>query len=337
MSAGREQIARAVRELSEGRLVAFPTETVYGLGADAFDERAVRRVFELKGRPATNPLIVHVSGIEMARRVVSAWTGEADRLARAFWPGPLTLVLAKASDLPEVITSGGPTVGVRCPDHPVALALIEGLGSPIVGPSANRSGSISPTRPEHVREAFEAHEAMVLEGGPCRAGIESTVVSLVEGVPRVLRPGVIGAGEVRAVLGLGPAPRQPGEEEADDPADSPDRSPGVRGPHYRPRVAARLIDPGSWPSDAPEPARVVLMTDRADPGAPTGAGVIRMPSGALEYAAALYAALHDADRAGVDLLLIERPGGALGTGADAAIWRAIMDRLERAVAPGARE
>ena len=178
-------IAAAAQRLREGRLVAFPTETVYGLGADALSEPAVARVFAAKGRPSHNPLIVHVSSIEMAQRVVKEWTREADALARAFWPGPLTLVLEKAACVPGSVTGNGPNVAVRWPRHPVAAALIESFGGPIVGPSANPSGFVSPTTAWHVHQAFAGMDVLVLDGGPCEVGIESTVVSLVGGT-RVL-------------------------------------------------------------------------------------------------------------------------------------------------------
>ena len=200
MTPGPEAIAEAVARLREGRLVAFPTETVYGLGADATNAGAVRAVFRVKGRPADNPLIVHVSEAAMARDATAAWPKSAGALASAFWPGPLTLVLPKADAIPPEVTAGGPAVAVRMPDHALTLALIDAFGGPLVGPSANPSGYVSPTRPEHVREHFDEKLVLVLDGGPCRAGIESTVVDLTGASPRVLRPGVIGAAQIEAVL-----------------------------------------------------------------------------------------------------------------------------------------
>ena len=172
-----KDIKEAASRLRDGGVVAFPTETVYGLGADAFSDAAVSRVFALKGRPSRNPLIVHVSGPLMAKRVTATWPVEAQRLADAFWPGPLSIVLPKRPEVPDIVTGGmgSASVAVRCPDHPTALALLYEFGSPLVGPSANLSGSISPTTAAHVRAAFSEQDVLVLDGGPCATGIESTV------------------------------------------------------------------------------------------------------------------------------------------------------------------
>ena len=202
-----EQIAEVVRVLRAGGVVAFPTETVYGLGADASDARAVQCVFDTKQRPPTNPMSIHVCDEAMARGVCADWPDAAEKLARAFWPGPLTLVLPVAEGVPAIVTAGGPTVGVRCPDHPITLALIAAFG-PIVGTSANRSGEPSPTDAERVRAAFP--DLFVLDGGPTREGADSTVLSLV-GEPRILRPGPISAEQIRDVVGgVGPASSRPG-------------------------------------------------------------------------------------------------------------------------------
>lgn len=194
---GPEQIAQGVRVLRAGGVVAFPTETVYGLGADALSEQPVARVFELKQRPATTPVSIHVCDERMARAVSAEWPDTAERLARAFWPGPLTLVLPVAEGVPAIVTAGGPTVGVRCPDHPITLALIAAFG-PIVGTSANRSGEPSPTDAERVRAVFP--DVFVLDGGPSREGADSTVLSLV-GEPRVLRPGPVTGEQIREMVG----------------------------------------------------------------------------------------------------------------------------------------
>ncbi len=201
MHASPEDIAQAIVALSEGRLVAFPTETVYGLGADAFDATLVEGIFRAKGRPASNPLIVHVVDESMAKRVCAAWPAEASVLAAKFWPGPLTLVLPKAEGVPGIVTAGGSTVAVRCPSHPLTLALLETLGSPMVGPSANRSGHISPTCAAHVRMSFDENQVFILDGGPCTGGIESTVLDLTRDPPRVLRPGLVSAEEIAEALG----------------------------------------------------------------------------------------------------------------------------------------
>lgn len=325
--AGPEAIAAGVRELSAGAAVVFPTETVYGLGAHAFDADAVARVFSLKGRPAGNPLIVHVSGPEMARRVVSAWTEEAERLAAAFWPGPLTIVLPKAADLPGVVTAGGATVGVRCPDHPVALALIEASGLPLVGPSANPSGRISPTTADHAADGFPGVDLLVIDGGPCRAGIESTVLDLTSDPPRVLRPGVIGAEAIARVLGR--AVRGASAPEGGDAGDGaevgPVASPGLLGPHYQPRTPVRLVaDAGSADLRADEV--LVAWSVQSHPAA---GPLLAIPGGAGAYAAALYARLHEADRLGAFGIVVECPSEA-GNGAETAAREAVMERLRRA-------
>src|SRR5262245_53340115 len=241
MVAVPEEIAAAVARLRAGGVVAFPTETVYGLGADALSERAVARVFELKGRPGNNPLIVHVASAAMARDVVApgAWGREAELLSTAFWPGPLSIVLPRSAAVPANVTAGGPNVAVRCPDHPTTLALLEAFGGPLVGPSANPSGRVSPTTAAHVREAF-GDEVMVLDGGACRAGIESTVVSLV-GTARVLRPGVIGAGEIGRVLArdVEEARHAPQEESL---ASRPMESPGRLASHYAPAARTLVVE-----------------------------------------------------------------------------------------------
>ncbi len=324
MASGPEEIARAVSRLRAGGVVAFPTETVYGLGADAFNERAVSRVFGLKGRPPNNPLIVHVSGEEMARRVAApdSWSKDAAALARAFWPGPLTIVVRKSADVPPIVTAGGPTVALRAPDHHVALALIAGLGSPIVGPSANPSGRISPTTAAHVREAFEEADVLVLDGGSCRGGIESTVVSLAGPAPRVLRPGLVTDAEIGRVLGRNVELAPQGEVAA---SDTPAPSPGMQARHYAPRTAAVLFTPDQWPRVLT--ARRAAVVSSRDLKPPPPHVLIRMPADAAAYAARLYAALREADELGVDVIAIEQPADA------GPVWDAIRDRLSRAATP----
>ena len=192
-------ISDAARRIREGGIVAFPTETVYGLGANALNPAAVQRVFDLKGRPPTSPLIVHVASSDMAREVVSEWPPLADKLARQWWPGPLTIVLPKLSAVPDVVTAGLPTVGVRVPSHPMALALIKEAGVPLAAPSANRFGAISPTTADHVRSTF-GDRVDVLDGGPAEVGIESTVVAIEGDKLKLLRPGMISLGEIEQVV-----------------------------------------------------------------------------------------------------------------------------------------
>src|SRR5258705_9156100 len=183
-------IKEAAERIRAGEVVAFPTETVYGLGANALDAAAVAKIYELKGRPASSPLIVHVASIEMARTLVSQWPPAAEELACRYWPGPLTLVLPKVPAIPDIVTAGLPTVGVRVPNHPLALALIREAGVPLAAPSANRFTGLSSTTAEHVRETF-GDAVPVLDGGPCQVGIESTVVSIASGKITLLRPGMI--------------------------------------------------------------------------------------------------------------------------------------------------
>jgi L-threonylcarbamoyladenylate synthase len=325
-------ISAAIERLRAGGVVAFPTETVYGLGADALNGAAVHRVYALKGRPANNPLIVHVSGPEMAARLVREWTADADALARMYWPGPLTLVLPRApaaegkQRVPDVVTGGGDTIAVRCPDHPVALSLLFGLGSPLVGPSANPSGRVSPTTAAHVREAFAPEDVMVLEGGPCRAGIESTVVDLSCARARILRPGLIGAGEIAAVLGR---PVQEGPVEI-APGSLP--SPGLLARHYAPRTPARLFEPGELSAllreaeASPQGGAVVISHDELAVSCPPHTHMA-MPSDPEHYAFHLYSSLREADEVKPAIILIQRPPNELG------VWQAILDRLLRATTP----
>lgn len=327
MLPGPEEIAIAIRRLREGGLVAFPTETVYGLGAIAFDERAVARVFELKGRPAANPLIVHVSGVGMARACVTDWPERAEKLAREFWPGPLSIVLPRSARIPANVTGGGPNVAVRCPDHPLTLALLEALGAPLVGPSANTSGAVSPTCAEHVRESFTEEEVYVLDGGPCIGGIESTVLSLAGPVPVELRPGLITPEQIEAVIGVRPAKLVRGPAA---PAEGPLPSPGLLERHYAPRTPTVMVDgPGLAVAIARAAGPAVILTH--EPVAVGGPHRVELlPADARAYASALYAALRRADRAGAGLIIIRRPPEG---GPDAAIWSAILDRLSRAAAP----
>jgi len=294
---GPEGIALGVARLSEGGLVAFPTETVYGLGADALNADAVARVFALKGRPSNNPLIVHVSDASMAQRCVSDWPEHASKLAHAFWPGPLTLVLPRSADVPDVVTGGGDTVAVRCPEHPAALALIEAFGGAIVGPSANPSGYISPTTPEHVRDAFDADDLIVLDGGHCRAGIESTVLDLSTEVPTILRQGVIGAHRIRDELGVDvEIAESHGQKETA-------RSPGMIGAHYQPRTPARLVSSEEIRS---APSNAILISWSAE-AHPSGGGLVRLPGNLGGYARGIYGALHEADGAEGSEIWIEQP------------------------------
>jgi L-threonylcarbamoyladenylate synthase len=279
-----------------GELVAFPTETVYGLGANALDPAAIEKIYLAKGRPATSPLIVHVSSIEMARSLVREWPERAEQLARVFWPGPLTLVLPKKPHVPDRLTAGLDTVGVRMPAHPIAQALISEAGVPIAAPSANLFGGLSPTTAQHVREAFGDGVAMVLDGGRTTVGIESTVLSLAGPEAVLLRPGMVTQQEIEAVIGPVRVLKQ-----APEGAHS---SPGLHARHYSPKTPLILIEAGKLPA--------------------SGRGIcLPMPGDPREYAAVLYERLHAADAEGWDWIALEQLP-------DTEEWSAIRDRLERA-------
>lgn len=323
MSDGATDIPHAAALLLAGRVVAFPTETVYGLGASALNPAAIAEVFRLKGRPPTNPLIVHVSGPDMARSVTRLWPDAADRLARRFWPGPLSIVLPKDPSIPASVTAGTDSIAVRCPDHPVALALLFHVGLPLVGPSANRSGALSPTLSEHVRAAFDPAEVHILEGGPCRTGIESTVLSLTGPQPVLLRPGAISPTDIAALLG-----RPVLIHSASHPSHAAAPSPGLSPRHYAPSTPARLFDPAQWPHILPTGGSAMVLSHLERPVAPPHLSVC-LGDDPARYAALLYAALHDADRPPTTLILIERPPSPDSD----PLWTAILDRLTRATAP----
>lgn len=338
----REQVNAAASVLASGGLVAFPTETVYGLGADAMNEGAVRRVFALKGRPSRNPLIVHVSSIAMAQRCVApgAWDARAQRLADAFWPGPLTMVLLKAGSVLDVVTGSGQSVALRMPAHPIALALIDALGSPLVGPSANVSGHVSPTTAAHVLADFGSR-VMVLDGGACRAGIESTVVSLRAGEPaRVLRQGVVTPGQIAAALGELMPPQSETHEypiAASDAAPSePLQSPGLLDRHYAPRSATERVRWGDWASVRAiierEQGRVGVLCFTTPPSDIERAALVESLGEHPEPAAArLYGALRTLDAESPSVIAIEVPSLDTGRSDDErALWAAIRDRLWRA-------
>lgn len=315
----REAFEEAAELLRAGRLVAFPTETVYGLGAHALDERAVQRIYEAKGRPSINPIIVHVADRDAARALSADWTPTADVLARTFWPGPITLVVRKRDVVPDIVTAGRDTVGLRVPSHPVALALIQRAGLPIAAPSANLSTQVSPTTAEHVVRGLGDRVDLVLDGGPTTVGIESTVVDATGAVARVLRPGMISLEDIAALTGAA--------EAAADDADAAPRSPGLVGRHYAPRARLQLFPPERrW--SAVSTARDERAQERR-----VGAMVFStlgldfvtehvMPSDPGAYARSLYATLHALDEAGCDLVLVERPPSRPE-------WTAIIDRLER--------
>lgn len=228
-------IRHAAELIRAGRLVAFPTETVYGLGANALDAAAVERIFVAKGRPKTSPLIVHVASIEIARSLSLDWPRFAEKLAAAFWPGPLTMVVRKRADIPSIVTAGLDTVGIRMPAHPLALELLREAGLPIAAPSANRFTELSPVEAGHVRDSLGDRVDLILDGGPCSVGIESTVLSVVDNVAVLLRPGIVSVADIEAFVG--PIKR------ASAPDAGPHQSPGQHARHYRPRKPLYLVDP----------------------------------------------------------------------------------------------
>jgi len=312
-------IARAAAVLRRGGLVAFPTETVYGLGANALDRAAVARIFHAKGRPGNNPLIVHVADPVDALRVAAHWPAMAALLAERFWPGPLTLVLPRRPELPDAVTAGGPTVAVRVPAHPVALALIRAAEVPVAAPSANRSGFLSPTRAEHVLSGLDGRIDLVLEAGPVSGGIESTVLDLTADPPRLLRPGLLSPAEIESIIG--PIARPPSPVAS---AQSPLPSPGMLSRHYAPRTPLELAeDDGAARVEQLRRSglRVGWLAFSAEDRA--GVTVIDMPRDPDGYAARLYAALHTLDGACVDRIIVARPP-------ESEEWLAVRDRLQRA-------
>jgi L-threonylcarbamoyladenylate synthase len=315
-------LAEAARVLRAGGLVSFPTETVYGLGANALDASAVARIFAAKGRPANNPLIVHVADASEAQRIVASWPPSAEQLADRFWPGPLTLVLPRHESVPDEVTAKGPTVAVRVPAHPVAQALVRAAGVPIAAPSANRSTELSPTRAEHVLRSLEGRIEMLLDGGPTAGGIESTVLDLTTTPPRLLRPGLLGIAELEAVTGPVARATPAAEETAALP------SPGLLPRHYAPRTPLECVEAGSERqlAELVRQGKRIGWVTFADPGvAPSGAILRRLPGDPAGYAAQLYAVLHELDMADLDRILVALPP-------DTEQWLAIRDRLRRASA-----
>jgi L-threonylcarbamoyladenylate synthase len=320
-----QALADAVELLRAGEPVAFPTETVYGLGAPAFDADAVRRVFVLKQRPADNPLIVHVATLEMLNRVVRAVPPAAQALIEAFWPGPLALVLPRQPEVPDIVTAGLDTVAVRMPQHPVAQALLELLDEPLAAPSANRSGRPSPTTAEHVAADFDGLLALVLDGGSTLHGLESTVVDVSGPRPVLLRPGGITLEALEAVAG--PVARA---AQAAGTRGEAALSPGLRHRHYTPDCRVVLAD-GAGLADACAAAlaagvRVGLLCHSPAPRLP-GLSLVHEVGGTLaDYGRQVFAVFREAEREQLDTLVVEAvPEQGLGL--------AIMDRLRRAAAP----
>jgi len=319
----KKAVARASELLRAGEVVALPTETVYGLAANALDEKAVAKIFQTKGRPSHNPIIVHVATAEMARECVREWPEGAENLARAFWPGPLTLVLPRSKRISDVVTAGGDTVGIRWPGHPFMQAVIRECGFPLAAPSANLSNQISPTNAEHVRAQLGGKIPLIVDGGQSQVGIESTVLDLTSSPVRILRPGMIHAESIAAVVGK---VQQAGENNS-----SVLRSPGLLQKHYSPK--AKLVVT-HWSDDAElkklvaRYASIATTQIVAHTKIPSGFGpanVSVIPHDAEAFARALYAELHRCDAAGAKLIVVEAPP-------DGAEWSGIADRLRRAAA-----
>lgn len=302
-------LREAAAVIRNGGLVAFPTETVYGLGGNALDVTAVAKIFATKGRPGTNPLIVHIGERAAVRTLVADWTDAAERLATAFWPGPLTLVVTKSTAVPPPVTGGGDTVALRCPAHPVALGLLREAGVPIAAPSANRSGELSPTTAEHVTRSLGESVDLILDGGPCPGGLESTVVDVSGPKVRLLRPGLITRTRLEAVVGL----IELGT--ASTSGDAPQLSPGLLTKHYAPRTAMEC-------AASPDEANFLMNLYET-----AGLKVARYIVGEdpVVAAAKLYADLHSLDTGGYDRIIVALPP-------DSDDWRAVRDRLTRASA-----
>jgi L-threonylcarbamoyladenylate synthase len=322
----REAVRGAVSELKRGGVVVLPTETVYGLAANAFSESAVQRIYEIKGRPAHNPIIVHVASIELAANCAAAWPEDALRLARKFWPGPLTLVLPKSSRIPGAVTAGGATVGIRWPAHPFIQEVIKACGFPLAAPSANRSNEVSSTTAGHVLQGLDGKVPLVIDAGPSSIGIESTVVDLSALPPRILRPGMIHSEELKKIL--------PSLETfTSSPPGAALKSPGMLSKHYAPRARVVLA---SWQSDAQLREQAsqwvvdlagahVIAYEHIPRGGSFGR-VSVIPHDPEAYARALYAELHASDQGGAEIIIIEEPPATPE-------WEAIRDRLRRAAAP----
>ncbi len=318
----RQAVDRAAALLRAGEVVALPTETVYGLAANALDPSAVERIFQVKGRPAHNPIIVHVSSVAMAQRCAVAWPETASKLAQAFWPGPLTLVLPRAAIIPDIVSAGGDTVGIRWPSHPFIQAVIRECGFPLAAPSANPSNQVSPTNAQHVLRTLGSRIPLVIDGGQSQVGIESTVLDLSVAPPRVLRPGMIHDEALSAVLDELAA--------SGDTSEGSLRSPGMLPKHYSPKGRLVLL---AWKDDAdllrqlaqhhiPAQACQIIAYEHIPSPEPLGRVAV-IPHDAEAFARAIYAELHACDDSGASWIVVEQPPNS-------AEWQGIADRLTRA-------
>jgi len=335
LSPTEDNLRRAGEILARGGLVAFPTETVYGLGADAFDARAVARVFEAKARPSFDPLIVHVASIEGVDKVADASNAKARSLMETLWPGPLTLVLPRLATVPDIVTSGLETVAVRLPSHPVARAIIVFSGTAVAAPSANPFGRLSPTTAEHVARGLGDKVDLIIDGGPCSVGVESTVLDMTVDPPRILRPGGMPAETIESVIGPVGHPPVPDAPSGDRDARRAHgtvvaASPGLLDNHYAPRTPLYLVETGAIARAKPKGRAAALILS---PASKDGLAAIARrfalarylsPTGDLvEAAAGLFAALHELDEKGFDEIWAERA-------VDRGLGPAINDRLYKA-------
>ena len=324
-------VERAAALLRAGEVVAVPTETVYGLAANALDPVAVGRIYALKGRPAHNPIIVHVASAVMARGCASQWPDLANALGSAFWPGPLTLVVPRSTAIPDVVTAGGATVGVRWPQHPFMQAVIRACGFPLAAPSANLANRLSPTNAHHVQQQLGDALPLIVDGGDCNVGIESTVVDVTGPSPVILRPGMITEPEIRAVAAGLPRCGDTGVEVASGAL----RSPGLLARHYSPRTPLVLW---TWQDEADLtrqlarlgvlPSEVCVLVHTRIPDSGRYPQVMLIPDDPEAFARALYGELHRCDESGVKLIVVE----ALP---ESPAWAGIADRLRRAATPDA--
>lgn len=321
----KSAVEEAVKLLRAGEIVALPTETVYGLAANALNPDAVAKIFKAKGRPPTNPIIVHVDSIEMAKKCVKKWGALADKLAQNFWPGPLTLVLEKSEIIPDIVTAGGKTVGVRFPSHPIIVAVIQECGFPLAAPSANLSSRISPTTAQHVLKSLGDKIPLIIDGGECNIGIESTVLDITTHPPRILRPGLIHQESLSAVIGGRVIKSDSIESSAQNL-----KSPGLLRKHYSPN--AKLILE-KWNNEQ-ELGKIIerygcerelthILTISNPLPNNTYGKVIIMPKQAKSYAKALYSELHKCDEEGAKWIIAQYPP-------ETSEWHAVIDRLRRA-------
>ncbi|MCL1893823.1 MAG: L-threonylcarbamoyladenylate synthase [Holophagaceae bacterium] len=322
----RGSIDRAVSVLHSGGLVAFPTETVYGLGADGLNSESVAKIFEAKGRPSTNPLILHVSSINVAESLVRKWTDLAQKLADKFWPGPLTIILPASGIVPEIVRAGNPTVALRCPNHQIALELLTSFDGPLAAPSANKTTETSPTKPEHVLNSLAGKVDLILDGGRTVAGIESTIINLAETPPRLLRPGPICPKELEEIVG------KLSRFEGTVPTEIAQIAPGMSQRHYAPKARLTIHEATELVTHYNElkqntKEKIVAVVFGSEVALPPNCDHRRLPLEPYGASARLYAVLHDLDSQGYQEVLFQKPPLTED-------WLAVTDRLSRAADGG---